>query len=74
MNCPNCGYGWSTVVDCRTQGSAKRVRKECTGCGNRFTIWEITDQEYKKLKKQEKTIATILSLMEVLKKLENEDN
>jgi transcriptional regulator NrdR family protein len=62
------------VVDCRTKGSAKRVRKECAGCGNRFTIWEITDQEYTKFKNQEKTIAKILSFMEVLRNIENEDH
>ena len=74
MNCPKCGHGWSSVVDSRGEGSVKRVRKECCGCGNRFTIWELSDQEYAKFKKQEKTIAQILSLMEVLKKLENKDN
>ena len=71
MNCPKCGHGWSNVVDCRTSGTAKRVRKECCGCGQRFTVWEISDQEYLRFKQQEKTVAKILSLMEVLKNIEN---
>jgi transcriptional regulator NrdR family protein len=74
MNCPKCGHGWSTVIDCRTKGIEKRVRKECSECGNRFTIWEIFDNEYRKLKKKEQMVNKILSLMEVLKKIENEDN
>lgn len=71
MNCPKCGHGWPNVVDCRAKGTAKRVRKECCGCGHRFTIWELSDQEYAKFKNQEKTITKILSFMEVLKTTED---
>jgi transcriptional regulator NrdR family protein len=55
-------------------GIDKRVRKACAGCGHKFTIYELYGSEYKRLHKIEKTIAKILSLMEVLKNIENEDN
>lgn len=73
MNCPKCGHGWSKTVDCRMHGTAKKVKKQCTGCGNWYTIFEISPTEYNRYKKQEKTINQILSLMEVLKGIENED-
>jgi transcriptional regulator NrdR family protein len=28
-----------------------RRRKECKGCGGRFTTWEITEKEYNRLKR-----------------------
>jgi transcriptional regulator NrdR family protein len=74
MNCPKCGYSYSRAIDSRHIGKEQRVRKRCGNCGSRFTVYEVSDLEYKRLKKQEKTIAKILSLMEVLKKIENEDN
>ena len=74
MNCPECGYSYSIVTDCRTVGSVKRVRKQCTGCNHRFTLFEVSDVEYRRLKKKEKAISKILLWMEVLKNLENEDH
>lgn len=67
MNCPKCGFGYSTVVDCRMVSSEKRVRKQCAGCGFRYTFYEVSDLEYNRLKKNEKTVRKILSLMEELK-------
>lgn len=52
MNCPKCGHGWSKTVDCRMHGTAKKVKKECTGCGNWYTIFEISTTEYNRYKKQ----------------------
>lgn len=72
MNCPKCGFGYSTVVDCRTVSREKRVRKQCAGCGFRYTFYEVSDLEYNRLKKNEKTVRKILSLMEELKS-ENTD-
>lgn len=67
MNCPKCGYGYATVVDCRTVLDKKRVRKQCAGCGFRYTFYEVSDLEYNCLKKNEKIVRKILSLVEELK-------
>jgi transcriptional repressor NrdR len=72
VNCPKCGYNWSRATDSRKFGTEQRVRKQCANCSNRFTIYEVSDLEYRRLKKQEKTIAKILSLMEVLVNLETD--
>lgn len=49
MNCPKCGYGYSSVVDCRMIGGAKRRRRECAGCGHLFTAYEILAEDYNKM-------------------------
>jgi transcriptional regulator NrdR family protein len=67
VNCPKCGFGFSTVIECRMVSSEKRVRKQCAGCGFRYTLYEVIDLEYNRLKKNEKTVRKILSLMEELK-------
>ena len=51
MNCPKCGYGWSNVIDSRPVENGKRRRRECVGCGFRYTAIEISVEEYKKMKK-----------------------
>lgn len=42
MRCPSCGYAESKVVDSRSadEGATIRRRRECLGCGNRFTTYE----------------------------------
>lgn len=42
MNCPYCGHPDSRVVDSRDTESkeAIRRRRECAGCGQRFTTYE----------------------------------
>lgn len=42
MRCPSCGHLESKVVDSRPSddGAAIRRRRECLGCGNRFTTYE----------------------------------
>lgn len=67
MSCPNCGYSYSLVLDCRNIGNYKRVRKRCTNCDGRFTVYEMSDDQYKKMKQKEKIILEISSLLEALK-------
>ncbi len=45
MRCPNCGRLQSRVVDSRQSedGSSIRRRRECEGCGRRFTTYERID-------------------------------
>lgn len=74
MNCPKCGYSYSIVMECRASGEDQRVRKRCTNCNHRFTIFEVSQERYKTFNRQNKTISKILSLMEVLKNIENEDH
>jgi len=42
MKCPYCEYGESKVIDSRPtdEGEAIRRRRECLGCGKRFTTYE----------------------------------
>ena len=45
MRCPSCGRLQSRVVDSRQSedGSSIRRRRECEGCGRRFTTYERID-------------------------------
>ncbi len=42
MRCPHCGHPEDRVVDSRDaqEGLATRRRRECLGCGRRFTTYE----------------------------------
>ncbi len=42
MKCPRCGEDNDRVIDSRAvrEGSAVRRRRECLGCGERFTTYE----------------------------------
>jgi transcriptional repressor NrdR len=46
LNCPYCGHPESRVVDSRETESkeAIRRRRECIGCGQRFTTYEMIEQ------------------------------
>ena len=46
MLCPFCGHLEDKVVDSREskEGDAIRRRRECLGCGQRFTTYERTDE------------------------------
>ncbi len=41
MKCPKCGEPGSTVVDSRNADAARRRRRECKKCGERFTTTEV---------------------------------
>ncbi len=45
MRCPNCGHLEDRVIDSRStkEGRAIRRRRECIGCGNRFTTYEYVE-------------------------------
>ena len=54
MRCPVCGCLEDKVIDSRSvrEDSAVRRRRECTGCGHRFTTYEsIIREELKVLKR-----------------------
>ncbi len=40
MRCPYCGHNDSRVIDSRDVNEAVRRRRECLGCGSRFTTYE----------------------------------
>jgi len=48
MRCPHCGNYDDKVVESRTlaNGEAIRRRRECNGCGYRFTSYERTEDNY----------------------------
>jgi transcriptional repressor NrdR len=46
MKCPFCAQGENKVIDSRISkdGDAIRRRRECLGCGNRFTTYEYVEE------------------------------
>jgi transcriptional repressor NrdR len=54
MRCPHCGTFDDKVIESRTlaDGEAIRRRRECNGCGYRFTSYErIEDKQFMVIKK-----------------------
>jgi len=47
MRCPKCGCQDDKVIDSRAsrEGATIRRRRECTGCGHRFTTYEEVERE-----------------------------
>ena len=47
MQCPKCGVDDDRVLDSRSarDGAAIRRRRECAGCGYRFTTYEEVDRD-----------------------------
>jgi transcriptional repressor NrdR len=45
MRCPNCGHPEDRVIDSRStrEGRAIRRRRECIGCGHRYTTYEYVE-------------------------------
>ena len=45
MKCPYCGFEESKVIDSRPtdEGERIRLRRECLGCGKRFTTYEVIE-------------------------------
>lgn len=45
MKCPYCGYEESKVIDSRPADDGERIRRrrECLGCGKRFTTHEVIE-------------------------------
>lgn len=58
MRCPACNHPEDRVVDSRTirGGRAIRRRRECAGCGHRFTTYETVDEEPVSVKKRSGTV------------------
>jgi transcriptional repressor NrdR len=54
MRCPHCGNFDDKVIDSRTlaNGDAIRRRRECNGCGYRFTSYErVEDKQFMVIKR-----------------------
>lgn len=47
MRCPKCGLQDDKVIDSRAsrEGATIRRRRECTGCGHRFTTYEEVEHQ-----------------------------
>ena len=60
MKCPYCGYEESKVVDSRPtdEGEKIRRRRECLGCKERFTTYEIIESFPIVVVKKDKTRQT----------------
>jgi transcriptional repressor NrdR len=51
VHCPYCESESTSVVDTREAGDAVRRRRECGGCGNRFTTYERAETNVTVLKR-----------------------
>jgi transcriptional repressor NrdR len=51
VHCPYCDSVSTSVVDTRDAGDAVRRRRECDGCGNRFTTYERAEANVTVLKR-----------------------
>lgn len=76
MQCPRCkAYGLS-CTDSRPDGETIRRRRRCLNCGYRFTTYEISKEDYRKLKDTEKEsdalIADMLSYLDEFSKKASE--
>ena len=40
LKCPKCGYDQSYVINSRSKDGGIRRRRECNGCGYRYTTYE----------------------------------
>jgi transcriptional repressor NrdR len=58
MECPDCGYDRTGVVDTRSgaDGTTVRRRRECSRCSFRFTTYERTEWESLQVKKRDGSI------------------
>ena len=55
MKCPFCGYPDTKVIDSRPRESKKRRRRECAGCGKRFTTYEVIEKPSLMVYKRDKS-------------------
>ncbi len=55
MKCPFCGYPDTKVIDSRPSESKKRRRRECAGCGKRFTTYEVIEKPMLMVYKRDKS-------------------
>jgi transcriptional repressor NrdR len=55
MRCPYCHNDNDRVVDSRTsqEGRAVRRRRECVGCGRRFTTYEVVEERQLQIQKRD---------------------
>lgn len=58
MRCPYCGHTDNRVIDSRTsrEGRAVRRRRECQGCGERFTTYEVVEERPLSVKKRDGSV------------------
>ena len=58
MRCPYCHDTEDRVVDSRTsrEGRAIRRRRECVGCGRRFTTYEVVEERPVQVIKSDETV------------------
>lgn len=54
MRCPHCEHDDSKVIDSRSVESGIRRRRECLGCGARFTTYERVDNSTMSIVKKDR--------------------
>ena len=67
--CGNCGNDKLDVVDSRNADGVRRRRKRCPICDNRFTTYEIDEEDYKKYKANPEEIKKSEQILQKLNEL-----
>lgn len=70
MNCPKCGNDQlNSCIDSRPKGSTIYRRRKCLDCGNRWSTFEISFDEYNELKEMEANLAAVQKHIAVISDL-----
>lgn len=65
MKCPKCNAYGLAIADSRPDGETIRRRRKCLNCGYRFTTYEISEEDYRKVKNDEALVADVISYLDV---------
>ena len=68
--CPKCGSLDQRTCDSRTTGSGRRRRRICEACGNRYTTYELTEEDYKNYVKSRYVAETYVRLIRLMAETE----
>lgn len=75
MTCEKCGGTNLYVVDSRPNhnGIGYKRRRECRDCGERFTTYEVTPEEYQMVVKSKKILKKVKEMLDIYNKKEKVD-
>ena len=60
MKCPKCGQNECIVIDSRPKEDHTYRRRSCYYCQHRFSTFEISEDEYEKLKEVAVTVTNLM--------------
>lgn len=67
MQCPKCGNGLSSCIDSRRRDNNVYRRRQCLGCGYRYSTQEVPVEELKQLRAAEEALGKLISHADKIK-------